>query len=234
MSRSTTAGHYKSLVEKLGEVSLEIEATLDELPAGAQEHGNDRFNPDRRNRDITNEEEQLMTICALLSSYQEERTRLDEFRNESTDDVVDDAVNVGDLEPGGYGLMSQTRTHYAFGGAGAGPAGTPMGEGNHTPIESPPGDFGLGLGMETLSTEIQDLLEGAGRNLEGSRRLCRCHLASLQAKCCRRRHTTPSGPSEETNSSPGAGICRRTSQGDCLRQCLQSCPHRDEQPTGHT
>ena len=64
-------GKYKELVERLGEASLDIESTLDTFPAGAPEHTNDRFNQDRRNRDIQHEDGQLRIIETLLTRFQD-------------------------------------------------------------------------------------------------------------------------------------------------------------------
>ena len=68
---------YKTLMDKLGDASLDVESTLDEFPRGSQHHLQDRYNASRRTRDIQYEEEQLRTIEILLLRYQEERVRLE-------------------------------------------------------------------------------------------------------------------------------------------------------------
>ena len=107
---------YKDLVEKLGEASLEVDAVLDQFPAGSEEHRNGRFNQSRRERDIRCEDEQLMLIESLLNRYQEQRVRLRDVHSDSEDGGIDDAVEVSAGASGGYGLLSRTETHYTFGG----------------------------------------------------------------------------------------------------------------------
>ena len=93
---------YKDLIEKLGEASLEVDATLDQFPAGSAEHANDRFNQERRERDLRCEDEQLVLIETLLSRYQEERVRLRDVHSDEEDGDVDDAVEVDGGPPGGF------------------------------------------------------------------------------------------------------------------------------------
>ena len=95
---------YKELVERLGEASLEVDATLDQFPPGSVERTNDRFNQERREKDIRAEDENLMVIDSLLSRYQEERVRLRDVHSDDEDGGVDDAVEVGAGVSGGYGL----------------------------------------------------------------------------------------------------------------------------------
>ena len=79
---------YKNLLERLGEASLEVEAALDDFPAGSNQHRNDRYNATRRTRDVESEDEMLVVIEGLLTRYQEHRGRLDDVcrtaRREST------------------------------------------------------------------------------------------------------------------------------------------------------
>ena len=154
--------NYRQLVEKLGEASLEIEADLDDFPAGAQEHSNDRFGPDRRERDIRNEEEQLVVIESLLAKYQEERRRLEEVHTEDEDEPLDDAVDVGGGATGAYGLMTQTRTHYTFGEGGGTPAGVDL-AGAPIPLDSQlDEDWGLGLDQRAPIPGLESLWTAGG------------------------------------------------------------------------
>ena len=125
---------YRELVDKLGDVSVEIESTLDTFPAGSDIQRNDRFSQTRRERDLANEDEALSRIEILLSRYQEQTSRLDDVRSDGEDDAPNDAVSVRggestpprDEEPihpgvqppgaahGRYGLMSQTNHLYPF------------------------------------------------------------------------------------------------------------------------
>ena len=57
---------YREMVDKLGDVSLDIESTLDEFPAGADPRQNERFSSERRDRDVVNEEEQLTVLSTLV------------------------------------------------------------------------------------------------------------------------------------------------------------------------
>ena len=140
---------YRDLLDKLGEDSVDIEAALDELPSGAPQHANDRYNTLRRTRDIHMEEAQFATIEAMLYRYQEERVRLADVLSDGEDDS-NDAVDVGpglsppDLDqPFGFGLTSHTQTHYPF-------LATNIPEGFNTlvpPQDPGPDDLGLGLGL---------------------------------------------------------------------------------------
>ena len=143
---------YKELIEKLGEASLEVDATLDQFPAGSTVHANDRFNQGRRERDLLCEDEQLVLIETLLNRYQEERVRLRDIHSDDEDGDVDDAVEVQGGPPGGYGLMSQTETHYTFGNHRV-PEGFTLGL-------VPDGDHGLGLGAGDASILDTSLLTG--------------------------------------------------------------------------
>ena len=154
-------GKYKELVEKLGEASLEVDAVLDQFPAGAEEHSNARFSQARRERDIRCEDEQLMVIDSLLSRYQEQRVRLFDVRSDGEDGVVDDAVDVAEDAPGGYGLVSRTETHYTFGGQ-AQPEGVELRPGPEEELQPGGDDFGLGLGAGDFSLLEGDLLAGLG------------------------------------------------------------------------
>ena len=64
-------GKYRELVDRLGDVSVEIESTLDDFPVGSEVHRNDRFSQARRERDILNEDESLAKIEILLGRYQD-------------------------------------------------------------------------------------------------------------------------------------------------------------------
>ena len=150
---------YKELVEKLGEASLEVDAVLDQFPAGAEEHSNGRFNQARRERDIRCEDEQLMIIESLLGRYQEQRVRLIDVRSDSEDGVVDDAVEVSAGAPGGYGLISRTETHYTFGGQ-VQPEGFEFAPGPAEERQPVGDDLGLGLGAGDFSILDGDLLAG--------------------------------------------------------------------------
>ena len=102
---------YKQLLEQLDDVSAEIEATLDEFPAGAEQHANDRYGKDRRDRDVANEEEHFVLVEALLKRHQEQADMLADVDQE----VVDDAVTVhGPQDASPFGLTSGTMTHYTF------------------------------------------------------------------------------------------------------------------------
>ena len=105
---------YREMVDKLGEVSLDIESTLDEFPAGADPRQNERFSTERRERDVANEEEQLTVLSTLVLRYQEQDARLQEMDSDG-DGPVDDAVDVATLDPTAYGIFSHTNTLYAFG-----------------------------------------------------------------------------------------------------------------------
>ena len=125
---------YCELVDKLGDVSIEIESTLDTFPAGSDIQRNDRFSQARRDRDIANEDESLSIIETLLNRYQEKTSRLDDVRSDGEDEAPNDAVSVrgGSSPPrhedratpvvhppeenaGRFGLMSQTNRLYPFG-----------------------------------------------------------------------------------------------------------------------
>ena len=104
---------YREMLDNLAETSTDIEGTLDEFPAGAEQHSEDRYSKARRDRDLTNEEEQLLLIEALLSRYQEERDRLREVHSDD-EEPEDDAIDVGRDHVSAFGLTSQTQTHYTF------------------------------------------------------------------------------------------------------------------------
>ena len=163
-------GKYRQLLEKLGDCSLEIESVLDEFPAEASQHSNDRFNKDRRERDVRNEDEQLVLIEALVYKYQEERNRLDEVETDVEDEVPDDAVNVGDQVVAQYGLLTQTNTHYAFDGAGRMPGGLDITLGGGVDL---PGEDFLGLRSPGLDQDMgpglgwMDILERSGLEVPG-------------------------------------------------------------------
>ena len=162
---------YKDLVEQLGEMSLEIECTLDEFPVGSTEHRNDRYNATKRTRDMQNEEEQRLVIETLLNCYQDERSRLDEVQSEA-EEPIDDTVEVDgglDDQPeteivrprAPYGLLSQTNTLYQFGGT----PGENVQPGVLLDLDNPPPatlDDGLGLGANLGLEEL-----GADRILTG-------------------------------------------------------------------
>ena len=160
-------GKYRLLLEKLGDCSLEVESILDEFPTGTNQHSNDRFNKDRRERDVRNEDEQLFLIEALVSKYQEERNRLDEVETDLEDEVPDDAINVGDQVVAQYGLLSRTNTHYAFDGAGRLPGGLDITQGGgmelpgENPVEPPsPGlDRAIGVGLGWKDDQGGDILQ---------------------------------------------------------------------------
>ena len=86
---------YKEMVDKLGDLSVEIESTLDGFPAGSGMHQNDQFSQARRDRDLANEDESLAMIETLLSRYQEQTNRLDDVRSDGEEEIQDDAVEVG-------------------------------------------------------------------------------------------------------------------------------------------
>ena len=104
---------YRELLEKLEEASLEIETTLDDFPAGADQHSNERFSQARQTRDLACKEENLVLIEALLGRYQEQRVRLTDVQSDG-EDGEDDAVEVeaGPLSP--FGITSATMSHYTF------------------------------------------------------------------------------------------------------------------------
>ena len=150
------------MLDKLGEDSVDIEAVLDELPSGAPQHANDRYNALRRTRDIHVEEAQFATIEALLYRYQEERVRLADVLSDGEGDS-NDAVDVGSgLSPPDFdqpfGLMSHTQTHYPFLDASH-----PEGFSTLAPPQDPgPDDLGLGLGHSNIADQLHpELLAGA-------------------------------------------------------------------------
>ena len=163
---------YKTLMDELGDASLDVESTLDEFPRGSQHHLQDRYNASRRTRDIQYEEEQLRTLEILLLRYQEERVRLDDVLSHG-DDEGNDAVEVGGGEgihsgqAAPFGLMSQTHTHYQFNSPA--PAGFDVGPSAEVPAEGQ-GDqdlgFGLGAGMVDPRL-LQSLLNSPERNSPG-------------------------------------------------------------------
>ena len=114
---------YKRLLERLEDASLEIEAVLDEFPARSEKHCNDRYNIDRRDRDARNEEEQWLTIEALLRRQQEHIVRLQDVWSDE-EDGLDDAVDVAREPARPYGLMSHTNTLYPIGAESV--PGTPI------------------------------------------------------------------------------------------------------------
>ena len=104
---------YKQLLEQLDDVSAEIEATLDEFPAGAEQHSNDRYGKARRDRDVANEEEHFVMVEALLKRHQDQQALLADV--EMDQEVVDDAETVhGRFDTAPFGLTSNTMTHYTF------------------------------------------------------------------------------------------------------------------------
>ena len=114
---------YKGLLERLEEVSLEIEAVLDNFPAKSDKHVNDRYNLDRRSRDTRNEEVQWLVIGTLLRRQQEHTVRQQDVGSDD-EDGLDDAVNVSGVRERPYVILSHTNTHYPLGN---GPAlGTPL------------------------------------------------------------------------------------------------------------
>ena len=144
---------YKTLLDNLGDASLDVESTLDDFPRGSRHHLQDRYNASRRTRDIQCEEEQLGTIETLLLRYQEERVRLDDVLSDGDDDG-NDAVEVGGGEgshsgqAAPFGLMSQTHTHYQFNS----PAPAGLDVASRADVLAGGGDeqdlgFGLGLGV---------------------------------------------------------------------------------------
>ena len=96
-----------------------------------------------------------MLIETLLTRYQEERVRLRDVHSDDEDGDLDDAVEVGGEEPGGYGLMSRTETHYTFSDRRM-PEGFALGL-------IPDDDNGLGLGAGDASILDTSLLAGPGR-----------------------------------------------------------------------
>ena len=163
---------YKSLMDELGDASLDVESTLDEFPRGSQHHLQDRYNASRRTRDIQYEEEQLRTLETLLLRHQEERVRLDDVLS-GDEEEVNDAVEVGGGEgifsgqAAPFGLMSQTHTHYQFDSPA--PAGFEVGPG----AEVSTGGLGdhdlwLGLGAGAVDPRVlQSLLRSPERNSSG-------------------------------------------------------------------
>ena len=104
---------YKQLLEQLDDVSAEIEATLDEFPAGAEQHSNDRYGKARRDRDVANEEEHFVLVEALLKRHQEQQALLADV--ETDQEIIDDAETVhGAFDAAPFGLTSNTMTHYTF------------------------------------------------------------------------------------------------------------------------
>ena len=113
--------HYKEMLDKLGDASVDIEATLDDFPVGSEQHRNDRYSKTRRDRDLAHEDEQMMRIKVLLNRHQEQSGRLDDVESDDGE-VQDDAIPVTDegmvpeaaaTQPS-FGLTSQTMTHYTF------------------------------------------------------------------------------------------------------------------------
>ena len=152
---------YRDLVDALGDASLEVEAVLDDFPAGAEQHRNDRYNATRRTRDIQYEEEQFLVIEELVGRYQEERVRLVDVQSDDEEDL-DDAVDVGSLPQGQdqtagieLGALTDTQTHFI----------TPFLPSDAVVRLEPPeevdDDLGLGLGSQGLTGE-----ELAGQMLE--------------------------------------------------------------------
>ena len=163
--REYELGKYKGLMDQLGEASLDIEAVLDEIPAGSHHHQQDRYNATRRTRDIQNEEDQLRTIEILLMRYQDERSRLDDLISDGEDEG-NDAVEVQDdtAPPAGmvapYGLLSQTSTHYQFNSpAPAGLQVEHLGGAGDADQESQGWGFGFGVTPQEHET-FQSILEG--------------------------------------------------------------------------
>ena len=158
------------MVDKLGDVSIEIESTLDTFPAGSDIQRNDRFSQARRDRDIANEDESLSLIETLLNRYQEQTSCLDDVRSDGEDEAPNDAVSVrgGDSSPprdeervspvvhppganaGRFGLMSQTNRLYPFeDGAGLVARGVTTGIAAENLAGTEGGSFdALGLGAE--------------------------------------------------------------------------------------
>ena len=165
--------NYREMVDKLGEVSLDIESTLDEFPAGADPRQNERFSSERRERDVANEEEQLTVLSTLVLRYQEQDARLQEMDSDG-DGPVDDAVDVATLDPAAYGIFSHTNTHYAFGDGphpGAGFQLDHQQEDDRTNerADSPPegldrplAALGLGEGVDFDLIESEFILAGGG------------------------------------------------------------------------
>ena len=107
-------GKYRSLLDQLGEASVDIEEVLDDFPVEATQHKNDMFNASRRTRDIENEEERFMVIESLLNQYQNEWVRLHDVLSDGEDDGVDDTVDISLNQPEGFGLLTHTLTYYPF------------------------------------------------------------------------------------------------------------------------
>ena len=166
--------NYREMVDKLGDMSLDIESTLDEFPAGADPRQNERFSSERRERDVANEEEQLTVLSTLVLRYQEQNARLQEIDSDD-DGPVDDAVDVSTLDPATYGIFSHTNTHYTF-GDGPGPgAGVQLDhqqdddrvlervddppEGLDIPMEG----LGLGEGLDFNLIDSESILAGGAR-----------------------------------------------------------------------
>ena len=107
-------GPYKDMLEKLSDASLDVETTLDDFPAGAEQRANERFSQTRRMRDLSNEEEQMLVIERLVGRYQEQHVQLAGLESED-EEVEDDAVEVTHSSPPeAFGLVSRTNTHYTF------------------------------------------------------------------------------------------------------------------------
>ena len=163
---------YKTLMDKLGDASLDVESTLDEFPRGSSQHLQDRYNASRRTRDIQCEEEQLRTIETLLLRYQEERVRLDDVLSDGDEDV-NDAVEVGGGEgidsghAAPFGLMSQTQTHYQFNSPA--PAGLDVRPSAEVPAGDPVDqDLGFGFGASVVDPAIlQSVLNSPAGTLPG-------------------------------------------------------------------
>ena len=135
---------YKGLLERLEEISLEIEAVLDDFPAKSDKHVNDRYNLDRRSRDARNEEEQWLAIGTLLHRQQEHTVCLRDVGSED-EDGLDDAVDVSGERERPYGILSHTNTHYPLGDAPA--LGTPLQPTGADGLEDSDSQDWLGLGF---------------------------------------------------------------------------------------
>ena len=145
---------YRELLDQLADASIEVEATLDDFPAGAPQHLNHRYNASRRTRDTANEEEQFLVIEALLTRYQEERVRLHDVDSDD-EEPRDDAVDAGRSGAEGFGLTSYTQTHYPFSDMNQPEGIIPPTEGAAPQLDN----LGLGLGLP-LAEETEEILFG--------------------------------------------------------------------------
>ena len=173
---------YKEMLDKLADISVNIEEVLDDFPPGADQRNNDRYSRARRERDLTQEEEHYLLIERLLSRHQEHRSRLDDLESEAEEvpddavEVVDDGEEVGLGQDQQYGFTSATQSHYTFqqfqrqqDEAGTGAAAPENEEGDfQDAFDLDMQALGLGLGLQNLE-QAADRLAQQGRSVSPPR-----------------------------------------------------------------